>query len=214
VRIQDIPVKSVSTVLEPENTMITRMLGELEGFEAPDTRNSSASYLSTDNYAQLEKMVKDDRVHPEALGLSRYSFELAGAINFGPLRFRSDSSNGEKLREELLRKFMGRIRIALGISGKQFRWVATTEYGYENRPHCHFLVGLPQSLAQTPYTVLELQSEIKFTDLAGDYGEATLGDLKLTPISSHFGAVAYLCKEEYHRPNKDFYYSRSLISDR
>lgn len=210
--IQDIPVQGVSPVFEPENAVITRMLSDLEGFEVADTRQSPTTYLSTDNYAQLEELVKGDRVHPEALGLSRYPFTLAGTINFGPMRFRSDSSHGEKLREELIRRLMGRIRMGLEISGKQYRWVATTEYGYENRPHCHFLLGFAQRLSQTPYRLLELQVETSFAELAGDYGQPTLGDLHLSPVSSHFGAVAYLCKEEFNRAIKAFYYSKSFIS--
>ncbi len=157
----------------------------------------------------LDLLIKDDRVHPEAHGLIDRSYQIAGTINYGPLRFRKDSEASEHQRESVLRQLMSRIRIALNLRGKDFFWVASTEFGYGNRPHGHFLISFSRQPANIAGVIAEVREA--FAELAKDLAETTLGDLQLSEVSNSIGAVAYLCKEEYGHRFKTFYYSTSLV---
>jgi len=48
-------------------------------------------------------------------------------------------------------------------------------------------------------------------DMAAETGDDCLGELMLAPVTNSLGAVAYLSKEEYHRPFKKFMFSTGLI---
>jgi hypothetical protein len=201
------------TLDEPVNTVISDMLNEFYLLEGIDLIESKAEcpYHRITTLDQLSLFIKEDRIHPEALGLSRFNFHLAGTLNYGPIRFRGDNPQSENNREQLIRKLMSRVRVGLGLRGKQFHWVATTEYGYENRIHSHFLLNLGVK-ASLPSSVHITQVESAFGDLAKEMNEEVLGTLHLSPITHSIGAVAYLCKEEYRRPMKYFIYSQSIVS--
>jgi hypothetical protein len=196
---------------EPVNEVVTQMLEDLsalDGLEFGEGRKRCA-FDKIASHRQLELLVKADRIHPEAFALSRYNFELFGTINYGPIRYRQDSPQSEKIRDELLRQLMGRVRIALNLRGRDFWWVSSTEYGYENRVHGHFLIGLKTKVVTEFLSILFNRS---LGDLTQVNGDPLIGTLHLEPITNSMGAVAYLCKEEFQRPMKHFIYSSSILA--
>jgi len=200
------------TLDEPVNAVISDMLNAfylLEGIDLSEGK-VECPYHRITTLDQLSLLIKEDRIHPEALGLSRFNFHLAGTLNYGPIRFRGDNPQSENNREQLIRKLMSRVRVGLGLRGKQFHWVAATEYGYENRIHSHFLLNLGVK-SSLPSSVHITQVESAFGNLAKEMNEQVLGTLHLSPITNSIGAVGYLCKEEYRRPMKHFIYSQSLV---
>lgn len=162
----------------------------------------------------VEYLVKTNHIHPEAVGLVAYRYQIAGTINYGPVGLRADSITGEAGREQTIRKLLNRFRVTLGLRGGDFIWAATTEYGYENRPHGHFLISFDHvtSPMKVPsYTTCCGLIPSILNDLAVESGEPSLGTVIVEPVTNSPGAVAYLSKEEYRRPHKAFYYSTGLV---
>jgi hypothetical protein len=202
------PLNSLS---ETDNPTIIRLLDELATLESLDFSATCkvCPYSLITSANQLEALVACDRLHPEVIGLSHYAFQIAGVINYGPMRFRSDTGPSAKLREDLIRQLMSRLRIALRLRGSECWWVCATEYGYENRIHSHFIFGLNEK-TNTPSERLISLLHHGFKELSKNFNEEQIGTLNLTPVINSVGAVAYLCKEEYRRPMKHFIFSQSI----
>lgn len=162
----------------------------------------------------VEYLVRTNHLHPEAVGLVAYRYPIAGTINYGPVSLRADSITGEAGREQTIRKLLNRFRVTLGLRGRDFIWAATTEFGYENRPHGHFLVSFDRVTSPTKvpsYTTCCGLIPSILNDLAVESGEPSLGTVIVEPVTNSPGAVAYLCKEEFRRSDKAFYYSTGLV---
>lgn len=162
----------------------------------------------------VEFLVRTNHLHPEAVGLVKHTYQVAGTINYGPVSLRTDSITGEAGREQTIQKLLNRFRFTLGLRGKDLIWAATTEFGYENRPHGHFLISFDHvtSPMKVPsYTTCCGLIPSILNDLAVESGEPSLGTVIVEPVTNSPGAVAYLCKEEYRRPDKAFYYSTGLV---
>ena len=202
----------------PSNSAIDLLLADLDRdlFIKDETgERERLVYDKIKSPGDLDFLIGVNRIHPEAAGLARFNYKLAGTINYGPLRLRAASARGESEREQMIRKLMGRFRRALNLRGKDFIWTATTEYGYGNRPHGHFLISFdevyPSLVGSLTFPTCEAVLNSCLSDLAKETNDACLGDLVLESVSNSLGAVAYLSKEEYGRGHKAFYYSTALI---
>jgi len=202
----------VRTIDDPVNPLISNLLDGLDALEGLDfsENRKTCPYGLITSEKQLELLVNENRLHPEVFGLKNYEFQLAGTINYGPIRFRNDTTQSEGLRDDLIRQLMGRVRVGLGLRGKDIFWVATTEYGYENRIHTHFLVGIA-GRALVPTAALTQATDRAFTSLSAHFNESQLGTLHLNKVTNPLGAISYLCKEEYRRPMKHFIFSKTII---
>lgn len=204
---------------EPSKVQMDALLDDLDRTEYLFIRDKSqdkdwVSYEKIRDRDDVEFLVKNNHVHPEAVGLVVYQYQIAGTINYGPLRLRSDSDRGETAREEVIRKLMNRFRIALNIRGKDFIWIATTEYGYGNRPHGHFLISFDktsESFSIPEVDTIKTVLNACLFDLAKETEDPCIGDMEITPVTNSMGACSYLCKKEYRRPFKAFYFSTGLI---
>lgn len=198
--------------LDPINPLIAKMMADFDrpGIVEFESGGRRINFEKIESEDTLGLMINRDIVHPEAFALIGRAYQIAGCINYGPLRFRAASENGENERESLIRQLMGRTRISLGLNGKRFFWIGCTEYGYGNRPHTHFLISVPLNSIENQVIIEAIQSS--FAKLASDLGELTIGDLNLSEVSNSVGAVAYLCKEEYGHRFKTFHYSTSLVT--
>lgn len=214
-----LPNNNTVFIDEPSAGAMDLLIGELDRAEHLFIRDQSfnrdrVSYERIRGKEDVEFLVKSNHIHPESVGLVSHAYQIAGTINYGPVSLRADSITGETKREQTIRSLMNYLRVRLGLRGKDFIWVATTEYGYQNRPHGHFLVSFDgvTDPAKIPSfdTCSTLLSSI-LNDLALESGEPCLGTLVVEPVTNSPGAVAYLCKEEYRRPDKVFYYSTGLI---
>ncbi len=214
-------LNTISQILsdEPCKVQMDVLLDGLDRTEHLFIRDKSQekdrlSYEKIRDREDVEFLVKSNHIHPEAVGLVTHQYQIAGTINFGPLRLRSDNDRGETAREEVIRKLMNRFRIALKIRGKDLIWIATTEYGYGNRPHGHFLISFEKTSESVSIPEFETIKSILnafLFDLAQETGDPCLGDMDISPVTNSMGACSYLCKKEYRRAFKAFYYSTGLI---
>ena len=213
-----LPSNKTMFIDEPSGAAMDLILGELDRASHLFIRDQSfdrdrVSYEKIRGREDVEFLVKSDHIHPEAVGLVSHAYQVAGTINWGPMNLRADSIPGETKRKLTTGRIMNYLRVRLGLNGKKFVWVATTEYGYENRPHGHFLISFdgvtnPSKVPSAETCRGFLQSILH--DLAVESDEPCLGEILVQPVTNSPGAVAYLCKEEYRRPHKAFYYSTSL----
>jgi hypothetical protein len=201
-----------NTLLDSVNPQIDQLLSDIVHSDVVDMSTGIRRIVweKVTTSEQLEFLVHNNIVHPEVIGLNQYNWTLFGTIQYGPVKYRLDTDRSESSRESVLRQLMSRIRVLLNIRGKDFKWVGCTEYGYENRPHSHFLISLPNTYLDKPNLIEVIQAN--FTQLGINLGEKTLGSLVIIPTIQSTGSIAYICKEEYRRTFKRFYYSTCFVS--
>ena len=188
------------------------------------TQNTTSSYLGyslndfidynginhnlINTQQKLHALMYMDKLHKEAYNLTDYPWKLHLTIHYGPSRFKYDTVNSECLRENLIIKLMSYIRIKLHLHGKNIFWFACTEFGAESNAHLHVLLGAHKRNFKTVESKLIILSSI--AEVAKHFDVSGIGSPKIVDIHNPYGSLAYLCKKQFGRKDKSFYFSRSI----
>ena len=126
---------------------------------------------------------------------------------------------GHKNRCDFLTQFMNSLRVKLGISNREFIWVACEEFGFTEAGHLHVMFSFDYLKEK------ERMEKLKITDFAEDgefwkQGKESINyiskTLRIDPRKVNFhwqptwenkGLVGYFCKKERNRGAKVFEFS-------
>jgi len=153
-------------------------------------------------------------LHPEAHALKAYEWQGLLTLKF----YRNDS--GKDMRVRFLEGLMENLRVKLGISDREFNWVACNEFGSDNCEHLHVIFSFDYLRDK------KRMDRLKISDFSekGQFfvqGEESVGyicrkmqlkrttvDFQWEPKSENEGLVGYFCTEEYGIMDKIFIFSK------
>jgi len=160
--------------------------------------------------SDITYLINEGYLHPEARAMSQFRFQWFGTVNYWSQSMRSNSPHAQSKRSAYLRFLLSKLRIELGLRGKDFDFFASEEFGAGGRPHHHFLVGFHKPL---PKDLLPLEDHLRTLarTLHQEHDLPLVEDIVVDQISNLSGSVAYVCKKERHRSFKHFMFSSTLI---
>ena len=179
------------------------------GYNLEDFIDSNGfNYNLVNTQEKLRALMYMDKLHKEAYNLTDYPWQLHLTIHYGPSRFKYDTFDAECLRKYLIIKLMSYIRIKLHLHGKNIFWFACTEFGAESNAHLHVLLGTHKRNLKTDESKSIILSSI--AEVAKHFGVSGIGSPKIVDINNPYGSLAYLCKKQFGRKDKSFYFSKSI----
>jgi hypothetical protein len=161
----------------------------------------------------FENDKKDYEVQPEYKFLQLYNWEgmITTRFEFGSLS--KDNGAGAFRREGFVRALMNDLRKKWKLRKNQMYWAAAIEFGNNDIAHAHILINFYPLIVKG----LEIPDLSNLSEILQESAERirSLHRLPIRSVNSHWtptfdsdDLVRYICKVEFARPHKVFYYSQ------
>jgi hypothetical protein len=158
-------------------------------------------------------------VHPEFFSLNSFEWQGLLTLKFHSCSYSKDNHKGHQKRLDFLNEFMNSLRIKLGISDREFIWVACEEFGFTGAGHLHVMFSfdyLKGKNRMDRVKISDFSENGQFFQEGRESVDFISRKLNLNPKSVDFhwrpmwenrNLVSYFCKVEFDREEKHFDFS-------